>query len=237
MLLAWFVFGYVASTLFINKDLRYTMPYLPALGLLSAIGFVQIRQVIIRRVGLTLIILYALVQYAGLTIGLSDKVAGVPAYFGGQLGQMPFPIYTEATNLISPARAENWQLDPIFEMLLTDAKPHADLQRPIQLLVIPSAVPFDAQAFTYVVWRDRLPVEVSRVTGIVEVDSAHMLEDSDYVVTKSGVQGLPFAVQDADKITATLLDPTSTLRAEYALLGEFALPDGSSAQLFSHSHQ
>lgn len=74
MLLTWIVIGYVASSLFINKDVRYTMPYLPALALLSAIGLIQIRQVIVRRVTLALIVLYALVQYAGLTVGLSTAL-------------------------------------------------------------------------------------------------------------------------------------------------------------------
>jgi 4-amino-4-deoxy-L-arabinose transferase-like glycosyltransferase len=62
MLVSWIVVAYVVSTLFANKDTRYTMPYLPAMGLLTAMGLVQIRQVAIKCNGLALLILYALLQ-------------------------------------------------------------------------------------------------------------------------------------------------------------------------------
>jgi hypothetical protein len=236
MLLAWVVIGYVASTLFINKDTRYTLPYLPALALLAAIGLVQIRQVMVQRVGLALIVFYALVQYAGLTVGLSDRVAGIPAQIAGSLGPMPVTFYTEAVHNASPARRENWQIDAILAALLTDASGRAGLDLPVQLVVIPTSIPFDTQTFTYTRWRDRLPLQAWPVTGILAVDSAAALQHSDYVVTKSGDLGWEFALQDAVELTAQLLDPDSTLRAEFEPIAAFPLPDGSVAQLFRHIH-
>lgn len=234
MLLLWIVAGYVASTLFINKDTRYTMPYLPALALLSAIGFVQIRGLLLRRVGLALIVTYALVQYAGLTFGLSSYLPGLPTHIYWPLGQMPVTFYAETVHVASPPRAENWQLDQILAKLMDDVAGRNELEHPIQLLVVPTTDSFDAQTFTYGVWRDRLPLEVSLVTGILEVDSESTLQRSDYVVTKSGDVGWDFVLQDAERITMELLDADSALRAEFELLAEFPLPDGSMAQLFRH---
>jgi 4-amino-4-deoxy-L-arabinose transferase-like glycosyltransferase len=52
MLLLWIGVAYIASTLFINKDTRYTMPYLPAFALLTAIGLMQLRRSVLWRVAL-----------------------------------------------------------------------------------------------------------------------------------------------------------------------------------------
>jgi hypothetical protein len=237
MLLAWVVIGYVVSTLFINKDTRYTLPYLPALALLAAIGLVQIRQVMVQRVGLALILLYALLQYAGLTVGLSDKVTGIPTEITGSLAQMPVTLYSETIHNASPARVENWQIDAILDALLADASGRAGLETPVQLVVIPTSISFDTQTFTYARWRDRLPLQAWPVTGVLAVDGAATLQRSDYVVTKSGDLGWEFALQDAAQLTAQLLDPNSTLRREFEPVAAFPLPDGSVAQLFRHIHE
>lgn len=237
MLLAWIVIGYVASTLYINKDTRYVIPYLPALALLTAIGLVHIRQVIVKRVGLALIVLYALLQYGGLTVGLSDKLAGIPQFIRWSQEPLPVTFYAESVHLAAPPRSENWQVDAILDALVADAGTLPAKAPRKQLLVVPNTNWFDAQAFTYAKWRDRLFLDVTFVTGIVEIDSASVLQQSDYVVTKSGNVGWEFALQDAAEVTAQLLDPNSALRAEFELLAEFPLPDNSTAQLFRHTHK
>jgi 4-amino-4-deoxy-L-arabinose transferase-like glycosyltransferase len=233
ILISWIVVAYIASTLFINKDTRYTMPYLPALALLTAIGLVQLRQVLVQRVGLALLLLYALLQYAGLTVGLSERVAGLPASLHWQVGALPITLYTERVHIATPARAEDWQIDPILSATLADAKARG-LAMPIHLLMVPSMDFFDAQAVTYTKWRDRLPIEVSLVTGILEVDSNSVLLQSDYVVTKSSDLGWDFVLQDAGKLTDHLLDSNSSLSPEFELIAQFPLPDHSMALLFRH---
>ncbi len=234
MLLAWIVVGYVVSSLFINKDTRYTMPYLPAIALLTAIGLVQIRHVTSRRVVLALTMTYALVQFVGLTVGISPRVAWMPSCIGWPAGRPVLTLYSERVHIADYARAEDWQVDAILTAMFADAGTRPPDAPPLQLVVIPTAEYFDAQAFTYARWRDRLRLNVSFVTGILDVDSQEVMANSDYVVTKSGAQGWAFALQDAEEITAQLLDATSPLRAHYALLAEFPLPDGSTAQLFRH---
>jgi 4-amino-4-deoxy-L-arabinose transferase-like glycosyltransferase len=233
MLVAWVAVGYVASTLFINKDTRYTMPYLPALALLTAIGLAQLRHVMVRRVGLALIILYALLQYTGLTVGLISRVAGMPSYIGWRAGPLAATLYAESVHIASPARTEDWQIDPILDTMMADARGRG-VALPIRLLMVPTMPSFDAQTFTYARWRDQLPIEVSLVTGIVEVDSAAALEHSDYVLTKSGDLGWDFVLQDAGKLTAQLLDPASPIAAQFEHSAKFPLPDGSHALLFRH---
>jgi hypothetical protein len=233
MLFSWIAIGYIASTLFINKDTRYTMPYLPSLALLSAIGFVQIRHVVVQRIGLVLIVVYALVQYAGLTVGLSSRVAALPARVGWTLGEMPVTLYAEGVHIADPARSENWQIDAILNAVLADTDAR-EVALPIDVLMVPSMNSFDAQSFIYTKWRDRLPIEVSLVTGIVKVDSKSVLERSDYVVTKSGDLGWNFVLQDASALTAELFDPNSTLSEEFELFAEFPLPDNSMARMYRH---
>jgi hypothetical protein len=233
MLISWIVVAYIASALFINKDTRYTMPYLPALALLTAIGLTQLRQVVVQRVWLTLIVLYALLQYAGLTIGLSERVAGMPASLHWDVGALPITLYTERVHIATPARTEDWQIDPLLAAALADARARG-LALPIHLLMVPSMDSFDAQTMTYAKWRDRLPVEVSLVTGILQVDSNSVLLQSDYVVTKSGDLGWEFVLQDAGKLTDQLLDPNSSISPTFELIAQFPLPDHSTALLFRH---
>lgn len=239
MLLSWIVAGYVISTLFINKDTRYTMPYLPALALVTAIGLSQIRQIIVRRVGLALIVIYALLQYASMTIGWPDSIArlaGTSSHIGWTVEEVPFTFFIESVHIAAPPQSENWQIEPIFDAVLADAGPRT-LDDPISLLVVPAMIPFEPQAFIYVRWRDRLPVDVLLVTGILEVESAAMLQRSEYVVTKSGDLGWEFVLQEAGTLTAQLLDPNSTLAADFEPIAEFPLPDGSTAFLFRHLHK
>ena len=236
MLVAWIVVGYVASTLFINKDTRYTMPYLPAFALLTAIGLVQIRQAVIQRVGLALIVGYALVQFAGLTVGLSPHVAGMPARVGWTFGALPVALYAEGVHIADPPRAEEWQVESILAAVMADATDHdtANIDLPLNVLMVPTMAAFDAQTFTYAKWRDRLPMEISLVTGILTVDSERVVAQSDYVVTKTGDLGWDFVLQDAGTLTAQLLDATSPLATQFELIAEFPLPDGTNALLFRH---
>lgn len=241
MLVAWIAVGYVASTLFINKDTRYTMPYLPAFALLTAIGLVQIRHAVIRRVGLALIVGYALVQFAGLTVGLSSHVAGMPARVGWTLGALPVALYAEGVHIADPPRAQEWQIESILATVMADATDHDTasdtanvIDLPLNVLVVPTMAAFDAQTFTYAKSRDRLPMEISLVTGILTVDSERVVAQSDYIVTKTGNLGWDFVLQDAETVTAQLLDPTSPLSRQFELIAEFPLPDGSNALLFRH---
>ena len=233
MLLSWVAVGYVASTLFINKDTRYTMPYLPALALISAIGLSQLRRATVRHAWLALIVLYALVQFAGLTAGLGSRVAGIPARVTWTLAGMPLTFYAEGVHIADPPRPEDWQIDPILDAILTDAEAH-DVERPLQVLMVPAMPSFDAQSLTYAKWRERLPVEISLVTGILVVDSERVVAQSDYIVTKSGDLGWDFVLQDAEPLTSQLLDAGSALAAEFELMAEFPLPDQSSALVFRH---
>jgi hypothetical protein len=204
--------------------------------LLTAIGLVQIRQSAVRRIGLALIILYALVQYVGLTMGLSSRVAGIPARAGWTLGPLAVTLYAEGVHIASPARVEDWLVDAILGRAMADARERS-LTLPIHLLMIPAMDSFDAQTMTYAKWRDRLPIDVSLVTGIVDVDSDRAMQESDYVVTKRGDLGWDFVLQDADQLTAQLLDPNSPLATNFELLAEFPLPDHSQALLFRHIRQ
>jgi hypothetical protein len=174
-----------------------------------------------------------------MTVGISDKVAAMPARVGWEVGGLPLTLYTESVHVASPARAENWQAEAILEAMLTDAKVRGldlTIQSPAHVVVMPSMASFDARTFSYFQWKERLPIDVLLVTGIVERDSERALQQSDYVVTKTGDLGLAFVLQDAGKFTTQLLDPKSALSAQFEMIAQFPLPDGSKALLYRHRH-
>jgi hypothetical protein len=156
------------------------------------------------------------------------------------VGGLPKTLYTDSGPGATPARAENWQVEAILEAILTDAKARGldvTIQSPAHIVVMPSMASFDARTFSYFQWKERLPIDVLLVTGIVERDSERALQQSDYVVTKTGDLGWAFVLQDAGKFTTQLLDPKSALSAQFEMIAQFLLPDGSRALLYRHRNE
>jgi hypothetical protein len=164
-------------------------------------------------------------------------VAWLRVHLEWYVGPLPLAIYSEQIHIASPARSEEWQIDAILEAVRQEIETESagespNIAPPPQLLVVPSATYFEPQAYIFSALRDRLRVEITSVTGIVEIDSARVIEQADYVVTKSGDLGWDFVLQEAEALTVALLDPTSPLGARFTRMAEFPLPDGSVALLF-----
>jgi 4-amino-4-deoxy-L-arabinose transferase-like glycosyltransferase len=236
VLLAWVIVPYVVLSNFVNKDIRYMLPCLPALSLITALGLGQIRSAKIARVLWAAVAAYALVQFAGLTFGISHRLHTrfVPPRVSLDLGAVDLTLYQEVVHIASPPRTEDWPIQAILADILQDSAEHLHTGEDIALLVVPNRPFFEAQGFRFYAMADRLPIQVSSITGVVAKDAGGQLETADYVVTKTGDLGPAWSLQDAVAVTQALQSPGNNLSRRFVQFGEYPLPDGSIAQLYRH---
>jgi len=236
LLVSWILMPYLVLSSFPNKNIRYTVPYLPAVALITALGLAQIRKAKVAGAIWGVMAVYACVQFAGLSFGLSDRLGGaiVPASVSLRLGASHLVVYTESVHTASPPHAEDWRVQEILEDVLRDSDVFSRGDRPIRLVVLPNRPFFEPQGFRFHAELARLPMQVSFVTGVGATDGAGLLQGSDYVVAKTGDLGPAWSLQEAAELTQALQDPASDLGRQFVQIGEYTLPDGSEALLYRH---
>lgn len=233
LLLGWIILPYVASSLFFNKDPRYTMPCLPAIAIITALGLVSIKPPVLRSGLLTLLGLYAFFQFLGLTWGLSSQLPPglLPGRIALQFDSGELPVYAETIHIASPPRAEDWQVQAILRDVLRSSQDLGTRQR--TLAVLPDSPYFEQNVFKYYVLIDQMPVEVIVLTGVVEIEDARdQLLASDYIITKTGDLGPAWTLQQSAQFTTELYDPSAELGQHFRRVHEYPLPDGSMAELY-----
>ena len=237
LLLCWTVLSYAAFSNFPQKDTRFTMPYLPAVAAISALGLIQIRRRELRIGLIALLILYAFFQFAGLTWGLSGRLRGslLSPWVAVRIGARPLRLYAEGVHIASPPRVEDWQGQAMLYDVMSHREVAADAE-PALLMVLPDVAWFEPNVFAYYTMAERLPIHVQRVTGVSRADEARaQVLTSDYVVAKTGDLGPSWSVQDAGLFTEELHDPSSELGRQFELIGEYPLPDGSVGELYAYA--
>jgi hypothetical protein len=238
LLVTWILIPYLVLSSSMNKNIRYAAPYLPAIALLTALGLAQVRNAKVAGAIWAITALYACVQFAGLSFGLSDRLGGAiaPAKISLRLGASHLVVYAESVATASPPQAVDWRVQEILEDVLQDSHLSQRSDPPMRLVVVPNRPFFEPEGFRFQAELARLPVQVSSVTGVVVQDAASLLQASDYVAIKTGDQGPAWSLQEAVALTQALQDPASELGRQFVQIGEYPLPDGSVALLYRHEH-
>ncbi len=234
LLLIWILVPYLLFSLFSNKDIRYTLPYLPAIAVITALGLVRIRHPLNRRVGLILVLSYTFIQFSGLSFGLSQKLpmGWLAPRVSLHLGSISLTLYAESVHIASAPRPENWQTQTILDDIIADASEWSAQHQTLTVAILPNAPFFEPQGFIYQVKASSLPIHITFITDGVEIDRLTQIAVSDYVVTKTGSQGPHWTLQDTIMLTEEIQDPSSQLGRQFVLVKEYNLPDGSNSQVF-----
>lgn len=109
----WIGVTYLVFSLILNKDIRYIMPLLPAVALISAIGIERINNRKVKTVLIALIIIFGCVQFFAVSYGTDHlpqreyiiTSLGTINLFNQNLGFAPHPI------------AEDWKTQEILEII------------------------------------------------------------------------------------------------------------------------
>jgi hypothetical protein len=187
-----------------NKNLRYTLPILPAAALVATAGW---RALDPRwRRGLTWVCVgvgVAQVSMVAFLIPAPPQIPGLslPMVFG-----------------LPPIRAD-WQHARIL----------ADLERlsggaPATVAVVPNHNFFSVSNFRYEGAVRRLPLQMTRPWSDAPLGV-------DFVILKTGSQGPSFSVAKAERITSAFDGGDPYLAEIFPVVSEYALPDGSRAIL------
>jgi 4-amino-4-deoxy-L-arabinose transferase-like glycosyltransferase len=202
MILTALLVPFLLFTLLQNKNLRYTLPLLPAAAIvagmaLSALG----RRVKPVAVGVAVL--------AGIT-QVSATMFSVPA-----LPDLPW--LGESWVLASEPVRDDWKQREILALIAR----HAGATTPATVSVVPNVNFFSVSNFRYYALRDGL-----RLAFVRAWDDAPI--GIEYMVVKSGHQG-PSWTADKSRRVNDRLTADEALARVFPVIGEFDLPDGSRA--------
>jgi Dolichyl-phosphate-mannose-protein mannosyltransferase len=184
-----------------NKNLRYSLPLLGALAVLAALGL-QTLPARVRRPATVAAALLAIVQVSGVVGGVPQN-RRIP---GLQASWLPS----------SPPRRADWAHQPILALLERDRR-----GAPATVSVVPNDSAFAVSNFRYYAVRDGLGLRFVRAWDDPPLGI-------DYMILKSGDQGPSWTAEKSRRV-AERLDRDPYLARVFPVIGEFPLPDGSTA--------
>ena len=194
------VVPFIIFSLIQNKNLRYTLPILPAASLVVVAG--------IRGLGPT----------------WRHGLAGICVAVGLlQISMAAFAIPTAPTvpglsvplAMSFPPHDGDWQHDQVLSDL---ARESGGL--PVKVAVVPNYNFFSVSTFRYEASVRRLPFQMLRAWSDAPVGI-------DFVILKTGSQGPSFSVAKAERITAAFRGADPYLAEIFPVVAEYPLPDGS----------
>jgi hypothetical protein len=183
-----------------NKNLRYTLPFLPAAALAAAAG-VSALPLRARRGAAWVCVAVGVVQ-----VGSAAFALPTPSLLAPVVSSIAFSW---------PPDGRDWQHRQILDAVLRAAGPGG-----ARVAVVPNDNYFSISNFRYEVTRDRLPLRLSRAW-----DQAPL--GVEFAIVKTGDQGPDAASAKPDRIMAALEGGDPWLAAAYPVIARVPLPDGS----------
>ncbi len=183
-----------------NKNLRYTLPLLPAAALVAAAGVA------------------ALVPRARRAVGWACVVAGTLQVGAAAFAIPPPTLLAPLVHSVAysrPPDGRDWRHRELLEAIARAAG-----SGEVRVAVVPNDNFFSVSNFRYEVVRDRLRLRLGRAW-----DQAPL--GVDFAIVKTGDQGPDAASAKPDRIMAALEGGDPWLAAAYPVIARVALPDGS----------
>ena len=187
-----------------NKNLRYTLPILPTAALVAAMGLRSLPAPVRRGTAVAALVL------AALQVSMALFQVPTPPTLPGMI--MPLALGR------APSRAD-WQHDRILADL-----GRASRGRPVTVAVIPNDNFFSVSNFRYEVVRRGLPYRMTRGWSDTPLGV-------DFVILKSRDQGPSYAAARPERLTRAFSGGDPYWISAFPVIGEYALPDGSTATL------
>lgn len=187
-----------------NKNLRYTLPILPAAALVAAAGARGLGPT--ARRGVT----WACVALGALQVSMTAFALPAPPTLPGS----GLPMV-----LARPPAPADWQQPRIL----------ADIEResgaePVTVAIVPNAPYFSVSNFRYEAARLGLPFRMGR--GVSGPPFG-----VDFIVLKTGSQGPPWTAEKLERITRAMEGGDPYLAEVFPVAGRYPLPDGSVGSL------
>ena len=201
MVLAALLAPFLLFELLQNKNLRYTLPILPAAAVLAGMAFGLLKGRA-RAAGAVVVALACALQ-------VSATAWSVPS--GWTLPGLGVPFVLE-----SPPGRGNWRHREIMALISKDSRGEA-----VTVSVVPNDKFFSVSNFRYYGARDGLPLQFTRAWDGEPIGV-------EYMILKTGDVGPSWTAEKPRRIAERLRTDASLARV-FPAIGEFPLPDGSTA--------
>jgi hypothetical protein len=206
----WLIGGWLSLMLFRNKDPRYSVPFLPAVALITANIFDR------KPILLTAFLPFLVVQHYLVSFGirrlpekvvLMDGMSGPLSYDWNLYTQNYFGLWGH------PAR-EDWKIEYVLDKVSTPDR------RPVRLGLAPNIARFDPVAFEFYIALRNRPVTVNRLWHYDE----RVIHDNDFIVISETGGGNFDAMlsPDLQRINAYVQKHPDS----FHFVERFALPNG-----------
>ena len=203
LVLAAFVVPLAVFMLLRNKDLRYTLPLLPAAAALGGLVVASLGPRL-RRSLLGVLVLVGLVQLSAVAWGVPPPVT--------------LPWLGQQWVLASPPVRADWRQRDFLRIIAQDRGGRATT-----VSIIPNDNYFSVSNFRYYAMRDELPLRLTRPWDGEPLGI-------DYMILKSGDQGPDFSEAKSRRVIERLARDPALARA-YPVIADLPLPDGSTGTL------
>jgi 4-amino-4-deoxy-L-arabinose transferase-like glycosyltransferase len=214
ILLEWLVIPYLVFVLLRNKDMRFTVPYLPAVSIISVAWLSRLKKVSLKKIIIAVIFIIGIGQFFLFSYTMK--------YFPPKVA-LNTPVYKLGLYASYPPKQENWQHKEIFEAIEKDFQ-HWD--KPFALVrVISNYNYFHGESFEVYTMGNKLPIYPMGYQG-------KLGEFTDYLIYKTGDQGPPFTIQHYDQANKEINSSDPAFTSLFKVMDEVFLPDGSKAIIY-----
>jgi len=202
------LFPYLVFSLTYNKDVRYTIPILIFISLISANWIINLKHKNVKKVIIAIVLVIGLLQTSTITFGVPD------------ISSNYYP------NSITP-RQEDWQVNNVLNTI-TDTLPKDLDHRPL-IVVLPDHSLVNGLTYTY--------YTILREESYLIYNSAYLpkgyiqniISDVDYVVYKRGGH---IAGSTYEKQVNASYKVFEEKKGDFVLISVFDLPDNSKLELY-----
>jgi hypothetical protein len=184
-----------------NRNLRYTLPLLPAVALLAARGLTSLPSAW-RPPARAAVLGVALLQVGAVAFGIPP----VPRWS---------PFVGVPLVISNPPRRATWPHQEILARIVGESR-----GAPTTVAVVPNDNFFSVSNFRYYAVRERLPLTLSRAWDLSPIGV-------EFIVTKTGDQGPAFSIAKARRIMERLARGDPAFERVFPVIAEYPLPDGS----------
>lgn len=225
LLFCWAAGGYLAVSFFEAKLSRYASVLLPALGLVTALGFAAIPGKVLRRTLAGILIGGTAIGYIWNTWGITPMKL-LPGW--KEAGKWEKNYETVFSWDKSPRKSGDWRVAEILSDISREGR-----EKPL-IFVAPYLPYFFPESFRAAAAAAGIDCRVEGPGSPYGGFNFRFLLEADYIVTKDGdltdkqLERLKF-IEPAAELVA---DPPESVRKNREPAGEYLLPDGSRAYLY-----
>jgi 4-amino-4-deoxy-L-arabinose transferase-like glycosyltransferase len=224
LVLSWLAGGLVLLTFVIlNKDVRYSIPLLPAVSLLICAPASFLRRPRLRLSYLAVVLALALPYYTHMMWNVPALHHQVEFRTGG----LTWTVWNRSYYYGSAPRREGWGISALLDQLARE-NPEAALEEPIQVALVPFLLRLNPNSIGLEARLRRIPVQLTPVGSQAREATLEEMLVFDYLLDKTGDLGLPFETGRAGSIRVLVEAHPDTFEP----VASFSLPGPSTGRLY-----